>query len=311
MRVQPVLRLVEHDRPRRVEHVGGHLFAAMGRQAVHEQRMGRGSGHQGGVDLVLGKNLFPPGRFLLAAHRRPDVRVDRIDAGDGLRWAGERADLRAVARPSHGVVDHAVGQLEAARRGDVERDATHHRGMCQRRGDVVPVADIGDAAATQRSPLLAQRQHVGQRLARMLLVAERVDDVQPRGRGGHHRNVLMRVRAHDEAMDPALEIAGDIVQRLARAVREFGRDVQGLGAQLLDGDLERRSRSQRRLLEQQRHVPAGQRRRCWCLAAQPPVGFQLLREIQQAREIRGRQVEDGKEVLREPRAHAARFGTRH
>ena len=72
-------------------------------------------------------------------------------------------------------------------------------GVRQRRRDVVAVADEGDAAAAQRAPALLQRQHVGQRLTRMLLVAQRVDDVQPRRRGGDRRDLLLRVGPHHQA----------------------------------------------------------------------------------------------------------------
>ena len=48
----------------------------------------------------------------------------------------------------------------------------------QRGGDVVAVADEGQRAAAQRPQLLLQRQEVGDRLARVLVVGQRVDDVQ-------------------------------------------------------------------------------------------------------------------------------------
>ena len=41
LRVQPVLGLVEHDARRPVDHRGGDLLAAMGRQAVHDDRRRR------------------------------------------------------------------------------------------------------------------------------------------------------------------------------------------------------------------------------------------------------------------------------
>src|SRR6266478_10060784 len=44
--VKPVLRLVPHDRLRAVDDAGGPLFAALHRQAVHEDRVGLGVRHQ-------------------------------------------------------------------------------------------------------------------------------------------------------------------------------------------------------------------------------------------------------------------------
>jgi hypothetical protein len=52
LRVQAVFGLVEHHRLRAVDHLVGDLLAAMGRQAVHEQRVGLGQRHQLGVDLI-------------------------------------------------------------------------------------------------------------------------------------------------------------------------------------------------------------------------------------------------------------------
>jgi hypothetical protein len=46
LRVQPVLRLVEHHRLRSVDDLLGHFLAAMRRQAVHEDRVRRGLRHQ-------------------------------------------------------------------------------------------------------------------------------------------------------------------------------------------------------------------------------------------------------------------------
>ena len=42
LRVQAVFGLVEHDRLRAIDHLVGDLLAAMGGQAVHEQRVGLG-----------------------------------------------------------------------------------------------------------------------------------------------------------------------------------------------------------------------------------------------------------------------------
>ena len=52
LRVQPVLRLVEHDRTGTVDHLGGNLLAAMRRQTMHEQRLRLRRFHQGDIDLV-------------------------------------------------------------------------------------------------------------------------------------------------------------------------------------------------------------------------------------------------------------------
>src|SRR5881409_2856780 len=50
--VETVLRLVEGDRVRAVEHRVGDLLAAMGGQAVHDQHRGLREAHDRLVDLV-------------------------------------------------------------------------------------------------------------------------------------------------------------------------------------------------------------------------------------------------------------------
>ena len=79
--------------------------------------------------------------------------------------------------------------------------------------------------------------------------------------GGEALEPLLRERADDDAEDPALEVARDVLDRLAAAERDVGRRLDHVAAELADGDRERRPRAQRRLVEQQRDVPAGQRRR--------------------------------------------------
>ena len=68
--------LLDDDALRAVDHFVGHFLAAMGGQAVHEERALLGVAHQRGVHLIGGE-LAPAG-FLLAllAHARPNVGVD-------------------------------------------------------------------------------------------------------------------------------------------------------------------------------------------------------------------------------------------
>src|SRR5688500_17254808 len=70
-------------------------------------------------------------------------------------------------------------------------------------------------------------------------------------------------------------------------------------AELANGDLERRSRAQRRLLEEQRDVHPGERGRRWRVHAKVSGRLQLGRQRQQTVEIGWTEVDDGKEVLRQ------------
>ena len=79
--VAAVLGLVPDHALRAVEHVGVDLLAAVGRQAVHDDRVGRGERHQLGGDRVVAERRQPGGGLLLLAHRDPRVGDDDVGAG--------------------------------------------------------------------------------------------------------------------------------------------------------------------------------------------------------------------------------------
>jgi hypothetical protein len=175
------------------------------------------------------------------------------------------------------------------------------RATRERAGDVVAVADEGDRPAAQRPEVLAQRETVGERLARMLVVAERVHDVEPRRRGGELGEHALGIGPDHHGGDPALEVARDVGHRLARAERFVGAQRQHVAAELVYRDLERRSRPQRRLFEQHRDVAPGQLARRRRVAAEAAVGLDLRGEVEAALELRRLEAEDGQEVLSAPR----------
>ena len=78
----------------------------------------------------------------------------------------------------------------------------------------------------------------------MLLVGERVDDVHARRGLRESSQTRLGERAHDRAVEPALEIARDVLDRFAAAERDVGRRLDHLAAQFADRDRERRSRAQ-------------------------------------------------------------------
>ena len=86
----------------------------------------------------------------------------------------------------------------------------------------------------------------------MLKVGQRVDDRNVHvGRHGHQRFVL--VYARDYAVDPPVENARNVLHRLAHAeVHVLLGKVNAVPAELSDSDLEAHSRSERRLLEEER-----------------------------------------------------------
>ena len=107
--------------------------------------------------------------------------------------------------------------------------------------------------------LSRMRQAVGQRLTRVFFVGERVDDPQPRRGGGERFEARLRVGADHRAVHPALEVARHVLDRLAAAERDVLGRLDDVAAELADRDLERRAGPERRLLEQQRDVPALER----------------------------------------------------
>ena len=143
----------------------------------------------------------------------------------------------------------------------------------------------------------SQRQEVGDRLARVLLIGERVDDVQALGRGGELLQDVLRERPDDHAVDPALEVARDVGDRLAQPERDVRLQRDEMAAELADRDLEGRARPQRRLVKQHRDVAAVERVGGRRLAPQRSIRLELRGELQAALEVGGVEVEHRQEVF--------------
>ena len=109
---------------------------------------------------------------------------------------------------------------------------------------------------------------------------------------------VLRERADDDGVDPALEVARDVGDRLAPSERGVGLQRHDVAAELADGDLERRARAQRRLLEQHRDVAAVRARRP-SAPARPSErsAFTCAASSRQRSRSAGVEVEDRQEVL--------------
>src|SRR3546814_1842675 len=77
LRVQTVLGLVPHHRLRPVDDRGGHLVAAVRRQAVHEDRLRLGQRHNPVVNLVGAQQVVPTLAVVLP-HGDPGIGDHRI-----------------------------------------------------------------------------------------------------------------------------------------------------------------------------------------------------------------------------------------
>src|SRR6266511_6463411 len=114
--------------------------------------------------------------------------------------------------------------------------------------NVVAIADIGQPQALQPPKALLESKHVGQRLAGMLAVAQRVDHWH----AGVARQLLDRSMAKDARrnhLDPTAQVARDIRHTLAPAhVDVVGRQVAAVPAYLSHAGLKGHARAKRWLL---------------------------------------------------------------
>ena len=145
--MQAVFGFVEHDRLRAVEDFVGHLLAAMGRKAVHENRIRRGVAHQLGINLERLEYIVAAGTvfLVLADQLTPDLitiasRCVRVDLGP--------------------VPDAAVAERLVAEGVDPER---------AREAAAVAVGDLG------RARLLAGDERLALRRAAWHAVPDRLD----------------------------------------------------------------------------------------------------------------------------------------
>ena len=179
LRVEPVLRLVHHDRVGPVQHRVVDLHVAAHRQAVHHDAPAApGRAQPAGREPPVAQRGALGGLLLRLAvelHRAPRLHIHRVGADrrvvgiiddvDELaaRLLGDAADQRGVLRVE--LVAGRPGDHDLhAEPGRGERRAGGHRGR-ERLGMPGPGED--EALAGGLAQLLAQRHGVGQRLAGM------------------------------------------------------------------------------------------------------------------------------------------------
>ncbi len=162
------------------------------------------------VHLVRAERLETRLALVLLAHRHPDVGVDRIGARDRLGRIGDDRRRDVVDVPRRG--------------GEDELHPRQARRLRQRAGDVVAVPHERDLQPLERAEVLPQREDVGQRLARVVLVGERVDDGPARSLGQ-----LVDRRLREGAHHDRRGIAGERPRRVAE--RLASPELQLVGAQ--------------------------------------------------------------------------------
>src|SRR6185503_4583965 len=95
LRVQAVLRLIQDDRARPVQHAVRDLLAAVRRQAVHDQRRGLGEAEQPIAQLVAAEGLAALLALGLLPHAHPHVGIEHVRAGRGVLGVGGDLELAA------------------------------------------------------------------------------------------------------------------------------------------------------------------------------------------------------------------------
>ena len=133
-----------------------------------------------GVDLVRREQPDPLGPDVLGlAHRDPDVGVDEVDAGDGVRGVvGDRDAGAGAAGDVLGDLDDVLGRVQLGRPGQPDV-AAHQRAHDQQRAAHVEAAVADERVGEPVVGLVAGLVHgeeVGQHLGGMPLVGQPVVD---------------------------------------------------------------------------------------------------------------------------------------
>jgi hypothetical protein len=187
-------------------------------------------------------------------------------------------------------VDHLRDRLVARGSGDGDVHAGLGAGEQQAVGDVVAVAEVGEAEAGEPSLALPDGLQVGKGLAGVGVVGQGVDHRDGAG-PGEPLEVLLGEGAQHDGVDVTGQHRRGVLDGLAAA--ELGLaagERQRVAAQLVDGDLEGDPGAGRWLLEDQRDGAAGEGR------PRPPVGLVPVGAVEQRDQLIAADVVDGEEV---------------
>src|SRR5581483_7019689 len=158
--------------------------------------------------------------------------------------------------------------------------------------DVVAISDERNLEALQVPFGLPDGEIVGHGLAGMAVVCEPIDH-RNAGELRHLLDDFVGKRANHDALHHALEILGHVVNRFALAKINFRwRKINRKASQLLNADVERHARAQRRLLENHRQGFAFKR-----LTVGGWMSFDLPCEDQQVLDFGRREVFDREKIF--------------
>ena len=131
----------------------------------------------------------------------------------------------------------------------------------------------------------------------MLVVGQRVDDVKPARAGGELPEQTLREGADDHRIDPAFQAARDVRDRLPLTERDIRLQADRLAAELTNPHFERRSRAERRFLEEHRHVAAAEHVCGRGLRAERAIGLEARAQLEASLEVGRIQIENREKIL--------------
>lgn len=201
---------------------------------MHKKSALAGPGHKRLINLIRGENLQTLGQFAFLAHARPHVGVYGIGALDCVR----------ARRPFH---LHAGGRSEAFGTDRAKLEACQPAGVLERTRNVVPVSNVNELLVGKIGPDIEQRQQVCQRLAGMLIVAQRVDNRQRRVSCQLFKSLVTEDTRHDR-IDPLRQASGNVWNAFALSQPHF-RQQNRPTSQLPDGNFKRDSSTKRGLFK--------------------------------------------------------------
>src|SRR5713101_180845 len=297
LHVHAVFGLIEDDRLRTVEDFRGDFQAAVRRKTVHEYGVRRGERHQLGVDLIRlehGVSHLPLG---LKSHAGPGIGVDAHRAVHRFARVGQQLDFGfRFARHAFAIGDNFRQRCVFRGRSYAQVNAEASGKINQRVANIVAITDVGKFEAAKRAEFFFEGEKIRERLARMKLVGERIDHRNARV-GGHFFEDTLLVNASDDAMHPALEVARDIGDGLARAERRGRLCVvkEDDGAtHALNADIEGDTRAERGLLKNQGDEFSLERGR-----VADRAGLDIRGELEQFARVRGAPLRSGEEIIRQ------------
>ena len=158
------------------------------------------------IHLVACECCFACGQFFFLTHAGPHVRINRLRARHCFLRRITNFNLAACfARGALRFRYHNRIRIVTWGRGDAKVRAGASPDAQERMADIIPVANVSDLQSAQAAEPLLESEEIGQRLAGMVAVRERVN----------HRdacvfsesiNRFLREGTRDDSLNPALEI---------------------------------------------------------------------------------------------------------